>query len=61
MTICWKAVKRSALLWCCLLFNFTQFVNLGNLLILDLARSGVKGLNVCLKAEESNMPTLHTV
>ena len=32
------------LLWCCLLFNFTQFVILENLLRMDLALSGVKGL-----------------
>ena len=32
------------LLWCCLTFDFTQFVILENLSILDLALSGVKGL-----------------
>ena len=30
-------------MWCCLFFNFTHFVILENLLILDLALSGVKG------------------
>ena len=32
------------LLWCCLIFNFTQLETLENLLILDLGLSGVKGL-----------------
>ena len=31
-------------MWCCLLFNFTQFVILENFSILDLALSGVKRL-----------------
>ena len=31
---------------CCLVFNFTQFVILENLSILDLALTGVKGLTV---------------
>ena len=31
-------------MWCCLFFNFTQFVILENLSILDLALSAVKGL-----------------
>ena len=35
----------STLLWCCSCFNFTQFVILENLSSLDLALSGVKGLN----------------
>ena len=33
----------STVLWCCLFFNFTQFVILENLSVLDLALSGVKG------------------
>ena len=35
----------STLLWCCLLFSFTQFVIFENLSIFDLALSGVKGFN----------------
>ena len=35
----------STLLWCCLFFNFTQFVVLENLLVFDLALSGVNGLS----------------
>ena len=31
----------STLLWCCLFFNFTQFVFSENLSVLDLALSGV--------------------
>ena len=36
----------SILLWCCLFVNFTQFVILVNLSILDLALSGMKGLTL---------------
>ena len=39
-----EKLLSSNLLWCCLFFNFTQVVILENLLILDLALSGVKGL-----------------
>ena len=38
----------SPLLWCCLFFNFTQFVILEDLSMLDLPLSGVK--------ESSEMP-----
>ena len=34
----------STLLWCYLVFNFTQFVILESLSVLDLALSEVKGL-----------------
>ena len=36
----------STLLWCCLLFNFTQFVILEHLSVLDLALLGVKGFDL---------------
>ena len=39
-----KPVEQYFLLWCSLFVNFTQFVILDNLLILDLAALGVKGL-----------------
>ena len=35
----------STLLWFCLVFNFTQFINVQNLSILKLALSGVKELS----------------
>ena len=35
---------ESCLLWCCLFFNFTQFVILENVSSLELALSGVKRL-----------------
>ena len=38
-------VLSCTLLWCCLFFNFLQFVILENLSVLDLALSGLKGLN----------------
>ena len=38
-----KLLSRD-LLWCCLVFNFTQFVILENLSVLDLALSGMKEL-----------------
>ena len=41
-------LSRGTSLWRSLFFNFTQFVILENLLILDLALSGVKGLKVKL-------------
>ena len=34
-------------MWCCLFFNFCQFVILENLSIFDLALLGVKGLIPC--------------
>ena len=40
-----KMLSRT-LMWCCWFVNFTQFVMLENLSILDLALSGVKGLNI---------------
>ena len=45
MTIHWKAVEQY---FTVLLFDFTQFVILENLSVLDLALSGVEGLRVCL-------------
>ena len=39
---------RSTVLGCCFFFNFTQFLILENLSVLDLTLSGVKGLrNEC--------------
>ena len=43
MTIIGKLLI-STFLWCCFYFDFTQFVILENLSILDLAMSGVQGL-----------------
>ena len=43
----WPSIGKllgSTLLWCCLLFNFTQFIILENLSILNFALSRVKGL-----------------
>ena len=40
----WKDTRQrklNSLLWCCLFFNFTQFVILESLSIFDLALSGV--------------------
>ena len=52
MTIHWKAVEHyfAVVLFVCLFFffNFTQFVILENLSILDLALSGVKWLLKCV-------------
>ena len=42
-------LSNSTLLWCCLFFNFTQFVIFTNLSVLDLALSGMKGLNLTFK------------
>ena len=39
-----EKLLSSTSVWCCLLFNFTQFVVLEKLSVLDLRLSGVKGL-----------------
>ena len=43
---------NSTVLWCCLFFNFTQFVILEHLPILDLALSGGKGLSSNLSLDD---------
>ena len=46
---CWTVLN---LVWWCLFFNFTQFVSLENLSILDLALpAGVKGLKQLLTVD----------
>ena len=48
--------------WCCLFFDFSQFVIWGNLSILDLELLGVRGLknNECITGKElSNEWSLH--
>ena len=43
----------STLLWCCLFFNFQQFVILENLSLLHLALSRVKGLTSLLRCTQT--------
>ena len=44
---CGRSLESSStLLWRCFVFSFTQFVILEHLSVLDLALSGVKGVNM---------------
>ena len=41
---CDHSFESCTLLWCCLFFNFTKFLIMENLSVLDLVLSGMKGL-----------------
>ena len=53
MTIHWRVVEQYFTVVLCLFFNFTRFIILEHLSVLDLALSGVKGF--ILKLTSSNL------